>query len=414
MAAGSGTYEYDGAGYRVEKTANGVVTLYWPGALNGVLDESDNVGANFGPQVAVAGMRVWSKPISGDGVFLFQDHLGSTRVTGDVSGNTRDDIDYLPFGGVVANYRSGSSNHYLFAGYESDSTESSTDYATARNLNYSMARFNRPDPYDGSYNPTNPQTLNRYSYVVNNPLSYIDPLGLECIIYLNDGTTVDTGDCGGDPGDTDCNSDYVSCVSGGSSGGDDPCDYMNCSNPDGPPIGPSELAPSKGIVTCASEAAAQVSVADGIQALGIGTSGVSGFITNALGGNAISGLTDLIQSFKTGEGGGHSVYYNMAQALVAGPTQGFGSGLSIAGKSVEGTPWGSGPADLATGALVSGGFNTITGAGQSIQTINGAASLASSGLEAAEFATGFGELKLAYDAGSYAMGLFQCATGIIH
>jgi hypothetical protein len=64
------------------------------------------------------------------------------------------------------------------------------------------------------------------------------------------------------------------------------------------------IAPSKGIVTCASEAAAQVSVAGGIQALGVGTSGMSGFITNALGGNAISGLTDLIQSFKTGEGGG--------------------------------------------------------------------------------------------------------------
>ncbi len=31
-----------------------------------------------------------------------------------------------------------------------------------------------------------------------------------------------------------------------------------------------------------------------------------------------------------------------------------------------------------------------------------------------EYASGVGELKLAYDTGSYAMGLFQCATGIIH
>ena len=35
-----------------------------------------------------------------------------------------------------------------------------------------------PDPYDGSYDITNPQSLNRYSYVLNNPLSSVDPLGL--------------------------------------------------------------------------------------------------------------------------------------------------------------------------------------------------------------------------------------------
>jgi hypothetical protein len=45
--------------------------------------------------------------------------------------------------------------------------------------------------------PTNPQSWNRYAYVLNNPLIAIDPLGLDCI-YLNDDNSVSeviSGDC---------------------------------------------------------------------------------------------------------------------------------------------------------------------------------------------------------------------------
>ena len=35
-----------------------------------------------------------------------------------------------------------------------------------------------PDPYSGSYDSANPQTMNRYSYVLNAPFSYLDPTGL--------------------------------------------------------------------------------------------------------------------------------------------------------------------------------------------------------------------------------------------
>lgn len=65
-------------------------------------------------------------------------------------------------------------------------------------------------------------------------------------------------------------------------------------------------------------------------------SGVSGFVTNALGGNAFSGATDLIQSFGSGEAGGHSVFYHMGQGVAAGPTLGFGAAF---GQRLEGTPF---------------------------------------------------------------------------
>jgi hypothetical protein len=170
-------------------------------------------------------------------------------------------------------------------------------------------------------------------------------------------------------------------------------------------------APSKNVFTCASEFAGKYSIAGGLQALGIGTSGVGGFITNALGGNAFSGATDLIQSLGSGEGGGHSVFYNMGQGVVAGPTQGFGAAF---GGSIEGTPWASGASDVTTAAIAGGAFSAATGAGQTIQTLNGAASLASTGLEAAEFASGVGLVKFGYDALSYGAGLLGCKTGVIH
>jgi hypothetical protein len=48
--------------------------------------------------------------------------------------------------------------------------------------------------------------------------------------------------------------------------------------------------------------------------------------------------------------------------------------------------------------------------GQTIQTLEGASSLASTGIDDAEAASGVGLVKLGYDGLSYAAGLFSCAT----
>lgn len=39
--------------------------------------------------------------------------------------------------------------------------------------------FLSPDPFLGSADVSNPQSLNRYSYVLNNPVNMVDPFGLE-------------------------------------------------------------------------------------------------------------------------------------------------------------------------------------------------------------------------------------------
>ena len=62
-----------------------------------------------------------------------------------------------------------------FTGKERDA-ESGNDYFGARYYASSMGRFMSPD--DGTdQRSSNPQSLNRYSYVHNNPLSNVDPFG---------------------------------------------------------------------------------------------------------------------------------------------------------------------------------------------------------------------------------------------
>jgi RHS repeat-associated protein len=54
------------------------------------------------------------------------------------------------------------------------------------------ARWAAPDPYSGSMELTSPQTLNRYSYVNNDPVNKVDPTGL----MLSDIGVAQSGDAG--------------------------------------------------------------------------------------------------------------------------------------------------------------------------------------------------------------------------
>ena len=80
---------------------------------------------------------------------------------------------------------------YRSTGKERDS-ESGNDYFGARYYASTMGRFMSPDPMGGHYE--NPQTLNKYAYVINNPLTLTDPTGLD--IWLQ-GCGKDSSTCKG-------------------------------------------------------------------------------------------------------------------------------------------------------------------------------------------------------------------------
>jgi RHS repeat-associated protein len=97
---------------------------------------------------------------------------------------------YFPFGGVRHSHGSAvpSRQPYGFTGKEQDS-ESDLHYFEARYLAGTLARFVTPDPKFA--NPamlssnelasylSKPQKANAYAYVLNNPLIYTDPTGLD-------------------------------------------------------------------------------------------------------------------------------------------------------------------------------------------------------------------------------------------
>lgn len=104
------------------------------------------------------------------------DQIGSTRMLISAPGWPVSNSTFYPFGQESS--PSSDPNPYRFAGLERDG-ESGLDHATFRDYSSTQGRWMSPDPYLGSYDFSNPQSFNRYSYVGNMPLSAVDPLGLD-------------------------------------------------------------------------------------------------------------------------------------------------------------------------------------------------------------------------------------------
>lgn len=109
---------------------------------------------------------------NGDRYHYYADHLGTPRLITDGAGYTRAEPFLFPFGEEFP-YDSGIDN-VRFTGHERDAS-TGTDYMHARHYFSSIARFLSVDPARGYAGV--PQSLNRYAYVLGNPLRYTDPDG---------------------------------------------------------------------------------------------------------------------------------------------------------------------------------------------------------------------------------------------
>jgi len=104
--------------------------------------------------------------------YLHTDHLGSTSVTTNTSGTTVSTVKYFPFGGTRS-VTGTLDTDKLFTGQRLDQT--GLYYYNARYYDAQIGRFISPDTVGQKWE--DPQTLNRYSYCLNDPLGMIDPTG---------------------------------------------------------------------------------------------------------------------------------------------------------------------------------------------------------------------------------------------
>ena len=163
-------------------------------------DSIGQLAAEYGDGPSVSGTQYYTA-----------DHLGSTRLITDSQGAVVERLDYFPFGEGFAPGMNGRSTDYpaynagarpanpkdgesiKFTGKERDS-ETGLDYFGARYLSSVQGRFMASDwsakPQAVPYaNLNDPQTLNLYAYVRNNPLNRRDPDGHVCIFGFGDTCT---------------------------------------------------------------------------------------------------------------------------------------------------------------------------------------------------------------------------------
>jgi RHS repeat-associated protein len=104
------------------------------------------------------------------------DHLGTPRLITNETGQQESVHHYFPFGREIT---PSGGEAMKFTGHERDFTPYDyQDYMHARYGNPYLGRFLSVDPLRGS--ASSPQSLNRYAYVLNNPVLYVDPRGLIC------------------------------------------------------------------------------------------------------------------------------------------------------------------------------------------------------------------------------------------
>lgn len=171
--AGAGSWSVDFTEYTITSADGTVHALY-----NGASD----VSLSWWGSAGMSGLGYTVAPVTTDvnsTHYYLADHLGTTQVELSASGYPVWEGQFAPFGQELDTQPT--SMRYKFTGKERDQ-ESGLDYFGARYYASSLGRFVSPDwsskPEDVPYaQMDDPQSLNLYGYVGNNPLNRTDADG---------------------------------------------------------------------------------------------------------------------------------------------------------------------------------------------------------------------------------------------
>ena len=172
---------YDGDGVRRKrKDSNG--TVHYLGGYERKL-AADSNSSDTVTKYYSASLGALSRPVAfrrgGTLHWVGSDHLGGTIRVLDSGFTALDGMRYKPYG---EDRDTGSSlnTDRKFTGQTEDEAAGLYWYAS-RAYDPDIGRFVSPDPIVPE--PGNPQSLNRYGYVRNNPLKYVDPSGYSAEWY---------------------------------------------------------------------------------------------------------------------------------------------------------------------------------------------------------------------------------------
>jgi RHS repeat-associated protein len=170
---GGANYYYNSDGRRVKKLVGTDATIFVYNALGQMVAEYSTTA-----------------PTNSTTSYLTSDTLGSPRINTNASGQVEARHDYMPFGEEIAGLSGRTSNlgygtdnvRQKFSGKERDS-ETGLDYFLARYYANHHGRFTTTDPIIMSRERLgDPQRINLYAYVRNNPLNYVDPFGEDILL----------------------------------------------------------------------------------------------------------------------------------------------------------------------------------------------------------------------------------------
>src|SRR3990170_4200938 len=161
---------YDGGGQRIYRGVNGGEHTYYisPG-IEVVLSSGGTISYRIsyyfsGKLVAVKDNLTGSEQVN----YIHQDHLGSTTLVTSQQGTANSQQVYYPYGST----RTGSGtfpSEREYTGQISDMDQTGLYYYNARYYNPQIAKFTQADSQG--------DTLNKYTYVGNNPIIFTDPSG---------------------------------------------------------------------------------------------------------------------------------------------------------------------------------------------------------------------------------------------
>ncbi|MBP9854381.1 MAG: DUF1080 domain-containing protein [Candidatus Omnitrophica bacterium] len=163
------TYLYDGLGRRIRKTVNSAVTKF---VYDGdrVIEERNSSGGLIAEYVYGAGLDevLVMTRATGERYYYIYDGLGSVIQLTNAQGQVVESYSYDPYGKPLNVSYLG--NPYMFTGALYD-REIGLYYMRARMYDPTIGRFLQRDPLGYI------DSVNLYTYVVNNPINLIDPMG---------------------------------------------------------------------------------------------------------------------------------------------------------------------------------------------------------------------------------------------